>query len=457
MGQSIPALRPAFPHFVNFAMVVSVSRQKRSSLEDCHDLLQPSGKRQSLATEEPFDPAATIIVRPPYAPDTFADLGKRLREGHLVSFPTETVYGLGANGLDAKAVLKIFEAKGRPLSDPCILHVSKAEEAAELFDLNDDEQEVLSVFTASCWPGPLSIVGRAKACVPAEVTASTGFVAVRCPDHEVARALISAAGRPLAAPSANRFGHISPTLPEHVVEDLGHADGLRVIDGGPCSVGIESTVLRLDLASRRVIILRKGGVTKERLEAIVTDGLVRGTLSQRIAVQYSERLAASAQALRESEEAMPEQAQESPGLLLRHYSPSVPSALLLADEMLPATEVISGGRKLPYATQQSILIDFGQRLQSLHDQFLGTFDLCDGTSETLDPVENACTRVFAVLRAAEAFAIAKGASFICIADFNAATLGSRAEALHDRMFRAASGCRVAICPQGGSRFVQLSG
>lgn len=279
----------------------------------------------------------------------------------------------------------------------------------------------------------------------------------QCPDHEVARALISAAGRPLAAPSANRFGHISPTLPEHVLEDLGHAPGLRIIDGGPCSVGIESTVMRLELDCRRVVILRKGGVTKERLEAIVADGLAQGTLSQHIAVEYSERLAASAQTLREREEAIPEQAQESPGLLLRHYSPSVPSALLLAEEMLPTPEAFAGGKKLPYAVQQSVLIDFGRRLQLLHDRFLGTFDLCDGTSTVVDPVENACTRAFAVLRAAEAFAIAKGASFICISDFNAAKLGSRAEALHDRMFRAASGCRVAICPQGNTHFVQLSG
>merc|ERR1712151_1135309 len=116
------------------------------------------------------------------------------------------------------------------------------------------------------------------------VTASTNFVAVRCPDHSVARQLIAAAGVPLAAPSANRFGHISPTTAEHVLEDLGHVEGLRILDGGPCGIGIESTVLKLDLEERRVVVLRKGGVTKDKLEQVMADAFSDGVLASKIMV-----------------------------------------------------------------------------------------------------------------------------------------------------------------------------
>merc|ERR1712151_865367 len=126
------------------------------------------------------------------------------------------------------------------------------------------------------------------------VTASTNFVAVRCPDHSVARQLISAAGVPLAAPSANRFGHISPTTAEHVLEDLGHVDGLRILDGGPCGIGIESTVLKLDLPCQQVVVLRKGGVTKETLGRVPADAFQQGKLTQNVKVEYSEKLSRSA-------------------------------------------------------------------------------------------------------------------------------------------------------------------
>lgn len=372
------------------------------------------------------------ILRPPHAGDVFAELAARLRRGLLVAFPTETVYGLGANGLDAQAVLGIFEAKGRPLSDPCILHVSAAGEADRLLELDVREHSVFNALASACWPGPLSIVGKAKPAVPPEVTASTGFVAVRCPDHALARQLIAAAGVPLAAPSANRFGHISPTLPEHVLEDLGHVNTLRILDGGACGVGIESTVLRLDLAHERVVVLRKGGVTKERLEAVLAGALAAGALASPVSVEYSERLGASAEGLRKREEACPNQAQEAPGMLLRHYSPAVPSALLA-----PQLATEAGGEALDYQVEQSVLIDFGRSLHKAHDHFLKVFDLCcqRESSEAEGSVEEACSRAFAVLRAAEAYALEHSGCFICIADFDAGRLGSFAEALHDRIDR----------------------
>jgi len=401
------------------------------------------------------------ILRPPHGPEVFAELATRLRRGLLVAFPTETVYGLGANGLDARAVLQIFEAKGRPLSDPCILHVANASEAGHLLELDERERAVFGALAAACWPGPLSVVGRARPAVPPEVTASTGFVAVRCPDHALARQLIAAAGVPLAAPSANRFGHISPTLPEHVLEDLGHVRGLCVLDGGACGVGIESTVAKLDLERGRVVVLRKGGATKERLEGVLRQALAEGTLAVPVAVEYSERLAASAEGLQQQESACPGQAQESPGLLLRHYSPSVPSALLAPQPAEVACDGDNVGARLPHQAERSVLIDFGQRLRAFHGHFLKVFDLCcqRDVPEAKGFVEEACARAFAVLRAAEAFALENGGCLICIADFDAGRLGSFAEALHDRMFRAASGRRVALNlgVEGGPHFVELAG
>jgi len=388
------------------------------------------------------------ILRAPHSQEVLAELGERLRDGKLVSFPTETVYGLGANGLDARAVLKIFEAKGRPLSDPCILHVAKAEDALKLLDLDCDERAVFDSLTEACWPGPLSIVGRARPCVPPEVTASTGFVAVRCPNHPLARQLIDAAGVPLAAPSANRFGHISPTLPEHVLEDLQHWEGLRILDGGPCNIGIESTVAKLDLSSHRVIILRKGGATKDCLQAALAAGMSRVTTRPPVTVDYSEKLKEHAKEKNDDQKA-----QEAPGMMLRHYSPSVTTVLLSS-----APNKVDG-ETLPFKMERSILVDFGQRLKSSHGQFLKTFDLClqvEGSVET-SSVEEACARAFAILREAESFAESHSACLICITDFDAPALGGYAEALHDRLFRAASGRKVAMCLHDTPSLVLISG
>jgi len=431
-------------------------RKRPAGEEDAAEV--PSGKRAAPDSAAVADENEAAILRPPHIPEVFAELGARLRRGHLVSFPTETVYGLGANGLDAKAVLGIFEAKGRPLSDPCILHVASAADAApRLLDFSSDlERAVFCFLAASCWPGPLSIVGRAQPAIPPEVTASTGFVAVRCPDHDVARQLIAAAGVPLAAPSANRFGHISPTLPEHVLEDLGHVRGLRILDGGPCGVGIESTVLKLDVERERVIILRKGGVTKDRLEHLLAGAFADGTLQKNVHVEYTEKLAASAEALKSREAADPGEAQESPGLLLRHYSPSVPSTLLAAE-----ATAIAAGEVIPCDVNRSVLVDFAGRMRPMHKHFLKTFDLClhHDTSDAPGSVEEACARAFSVLRLAEAFAVSNGAELICIADFDAGRLGGYADALHDRMFRAASGRRAALCggAEGPPRLTQVSG
>jgi L-threonylcarbamoyladenylate synthase len=162
-----------------------------------------------------------------------------IREGGLVVFPTETVYGLGANALDASAIRKIFELKGRPLSSPLIVHVASVEQARELAAEWPQEAERLA---RQYWPGPLTLVVPKKAAIPDEVTAGLATVGLRMPRHPVALELLRAAGVPIAAPSANRFTQLSPTTAEHVREAFG-AETPFLLDGGACEVGLESTVI----------------------------------------------------------------------------------------------------------------------------------------------------------------------------------------------------------------------
>ena len=186
-----------------------------------------------------------------------------LRAGRLVAFPTETVYGLGANALDAEAVGRIFAAKGRPATSPLIVHVDSVEMASSLVT---EWPASANALAAQFWPGPLTLVLPKTALVPDRVTAGLGTVGLRIPAHPVALALIREAGIPVAAPSANRFTELSPTTATHVREALGDRVDL-VLDGGPCTVGIESTVLSLAGGVPR--LLRPGMITQAQLESII--------------------------------------------------------------------------------------------------------------------------------------------------------------------------------------------
>lgn len=221
---------------------------------------------------------------------TLAEAARVLREGGVAAFPTETVYGLGANALDAKAVARIYELKGRPSTSPLIVHVASVEMARTLVRTWPEAAERLA---AKWWPGPLTLVLPKRARVPDVVTAGLDTAGIRMPAHPVALALLKEAGVPLAAPSANRFTQLSPTSAEHVKAAFGEA--VPVLDGGPCEVGIESTVV--SLAGERPVLLRPGMVSREELEKIL------GPI----------------------EDAAPaEGAHESPGLHERHYQPRTP-------------------------------------------------------------------------------------------------------------------------------------
>ena len=258
-----------------------------------------------------------------------------LRAGRLVAFPTETVYGLGANALDAEAVSRIYAVKRRPATSPLIVHVASIEMAQSLVR---DWPEIADRLARRFWPGPLTLVlpkshvgadaflrlrsGPAPAerssappsssswTIPAIVTAGLPTVGLRMPAHPIALALIRAVGVPLAAPSANRFTELSPTTADHVRRTLG-SDIDYILDGGPCSVGIESTVL--SLAEPRPTLLRPGGISRTELEAIV--GPVAAAQEVQTEIQAG--------------------AHPSPGMHPRHYSPRTP-LLLMKDGKLPA-------------------------------------------------------------------------------------------------------------------------
>lgn len=217
-----------------------------------------------------------------------------LRRGGLVAFPTETVYGLGANALNVKAVEHIFTAKQRPHWDPVIVHITSLNEARRLTSEWHAEAEKLAT---AYWPGPMTMLLPRADEIPLVCTAGRDKVGLRWPSHPVAQALIRAAGVPVAAPSANRFGHTSPTTAEHVLADLdGRIDA--ILDGGPCTVGVESTVL--DPGLKPPVIYRPGGITPEQVRRVLGDVTV---------------------AHRKISSEVPPESLESPGLGIRHYAP----------------------------------------------------------------------------------------------------------------------------------------
>ncbi len=226
-------------------------------------------------------------------PDHIAQAAALLRAGQLVAFPTETVYGLGANALDPAAVAAIFAAKGRPADNPLIVHVADPQAAQALCFINDDARALMAAFC----PGPLTLLLPKRDAIPAVVNAGLPSVAVRIPSHPVALALLQAAGLPIAAPSANASGSPSPTAAEHVRQDLGGKIPL-ILDGGPCAVGLESTVL--DLTATSPTVLRPGGITPEMLRTVLPDVRVARSVLR---------------PLREDEKAL------SPGMMYRHYAP----------------------------------------------------------------------------------------------------------------------------------------
>jgi L-threonylcarbamoyladenylate synthase len=242
-----------------------------------------------------------VVTVDPQRPDreAIADAAAILVRGGLVAFPTETVYGLGAHALDAAATARIFEAKGRPATDPVIVHLASS---AQLETVVRDIPALATVLATAFWPGPLTLILPKQPAIPSVVTAGLPTVAVRVPAHPVARALLERAGIPIAAPSANRFSRPSPTTAEHVREDLdGRID--LIVDGGDATIGVESTIL--DLTVTPPLLRRPGGVSLAALRVHLPDLQTR-----------DDRL-------------RDDLAQPAPGQLLRHYAPRATLTLYL--------------------------------------------------------------------------------------------------------------------------------
>lgn len=306
----------------------------------------------------------TEVISAAVREDAGTQMGAELIiNGQLVAFPTETVYGLGANGMDGEAVNRIFEAKGRPNDNPLILHIAKKSDVKKLWaHVPKLAEPLMNTF----WPGPLTLIFTKADEVPYEVTAGLETVAVRMPSDRTARLLIQKAGVPIAAPSANRSGRPSPTSAQHVLEDMDGRIPL-IIDGGPCRYGVESTVLSL---LGEPTILRPGAITREMLEAVI--GPVR--LAPSILKPLGDREVAA-----------------SPGMKYKHYAPDA-EVHVVVGEPKPAAKRI---RALYYdceAEGKTVAI-LGTDQTILSYRNLNAYSMGDR-----DEPETLCANLFSMLR-----------------------------------------------------------
>lgn len=338
-------------------------------------------------------------------PAAIEEAARALREGKLVAFPTETVYGLGAHALDPVAVRKIFDAKERPATDPLIVHIANIDRVDQCAtDMPPGAKKLGLAF----WAGPLTIILPKKPVVPDLVTAGLPSVALRVPAHRVARALMEMAGVPVAAPSANRFSRPSPTTAAHVLEDLdGRVD--LVLDGGPTDIGLESTIV--DFTSKPPVIRRPGGVTFEQVQSLVPEVVIAEALSTGDTPQLA------------------------PGQLVRHYAPNAELTLYEGQPELVRRRVATDLRRLAATGERVGLLAPADDLSALAPEIAPRS--ASGRIESLPygsrlNLERAARELYASIRALDATGVTK---------ILAIGVGSDglARAIHDRLMRAADG------------------
>lgn len=348
-----------------------------------------------------------LIQVDPIAPDVaaVAEAAALLVAGGLVAFPTETVYGLGANALDRDAVARIFQAKGRPASDPLIVHI---------FSLSQLEEVATAIpamawqLAQHFWPGPLTLVLPRQPIVPANVSAGLATVAVRMPNHPIPYLLLKLANCPVAAPSANRFARPSPTTAQHVLDDLDDKVDM-ILDGGPTPIGVESTVL--DLTGAVPTILRPGGLPIEALQALVPT------------ITYSPRYAKHDD---------PTTATPSPGMLLKHYSPSVELLLFRG----PAESVMNKMTAQAMAAQQAGK-KVGVMVEDEWRDHFATLGITVAPLGAVDDLAQIAQMLFAQMRSLER----AGVDLILTHTFAQGGLGL---ALQDRLIRATEGKVIEV-------------
>lgn len=284
-----------------------------------------------------------------------------IRSGGLVVFPTETVYGLGGDATKESSAEKIYAAKGRPSDNPLIIHIAAPEDAEPYAVTNETYYRLAKAFM----PGPLTVILPKKDTVPYRTTGGLETVAVRCPSHEIARALIRAAGTPIAAPSANLSGKPSPTCARHVIEDLsGRVD--MILDGGDCEIGLESTIISLD--GNSATLLRPGAITADALRCVCDNVTIAPAVLEQLA---------------ENERPL------SPGMKYRHYAPSVPFVLLKGDE----ADILAFLKK-EQQTKSCAILCYSEEINELENKNI--IDI--GKAESLD---TQAKRLFTALRDAD--------------------------------------------------------
>lgn len=412
------------------------------------------------------------------------DAASHVVKGELVAFPTETVYGLGANALDEKAVLSIFTAKGRPQTDPLIVHILDLAAAELLTDIDNETMKILRKLGLTFWPGPLTLIVKAHTCIPSAVTAGTGFVGLRCPAHPIAIKLLQHCKCPVAAPSANRFGHVSPTRAIHVLEDLGD-HGVYVLNGDDdrsltCHYGIESTVVKIDSITRSLSILRLGAVTYAQISDCLTQMSEQDSnwsiyiRQKNVTMTHTDASLSTAigTKLSQTEEAS---GQEAPGQAITHYAPDVTTYLIEHIEYISksAVEAINSSidtiksdihinypivqiEKNTFVTsdvvteidtlsvdsetlRSTVLVDFHGKNTILQSYVLAYRDLAPDGS-----IESAARNVFEALRWAEAVPDAARILVIKPPVEDIEVKGDLRAGVLDRLFRASSGKTVLL-------------
>lgn len=403
----------------------------------------------------------------------------RIMAGKLVAFPTETVYGLGANALNSEALLGIFAAKARPLSDPLIVHVSGVDEAFSVVDVDGHAREMFEMLAESFWPGPLTLIGKARGNLPAELSAGTGYVGVRCPDSAIARDLIAASKVPIAAPSANKFGHVSPTSAAHVLADLRREDVL-ILDGGRCRVGIESTVVKVDEKrdGHRLVVYRKGGVSEKMIHAALEKNgwadTTEVTHAAKVERNHQDKLGSNQGDIAIDQKTEVKQGNGvcgekdspsvSPGQLLTHYAPNLNSWLLSPQAVKELKNLLKGegeavdtveGKKAEKALslsdkegvekdllkmRETVVIDFAGALKEVSHAFLAYRDL----SEEGD-VAKVAEGLYQALRWSELVENAENVLLVEVLEASAKAADEHVPAVRDKMYRASSGKVAARC------------
>jgi L-threonylcarbamoyladenylate synthase len=338
-------------------------------------------------------------------PAAIEEAARALREGKLVVFPTETVYGLGAHALDPVAVQKIFDAKQRPSTDPLIVHIAHIGQVNQCAVGMPAGARKLAL---SFWAGPLTLILQKRPEVPNLVTAGLPSVALRVPSHRVARALMETAGIPIAAPSANRFSRPSPTIAAHVIEDLdGRVD--LILDAGPTDIGLESTIV--DFTTDPPVLRRPGGITVEQVRSLVPDVIVQ------------------------TGQGGAEEPRSAPGQMTRHYAPRAELTLYEGPGDAVVRRVAADARSLTAAGDRVGILAPREDLLALAPEVAGRASA--GRIEVIsygsrDDLERSARELFASIRALDATGVAR---------ILAIGVGSEglACAIHDRLMRAADG------------------